>query len=140
MRMRRSHLLIALTCCALWCAAGCEANKLPERPAMVPLDATLAASGQASISTLVYPGQAYYVTDDSRHALVFSSRVPNSNHGPVIVKVDRERKAILVSPTKEHDPELVLLENINPNDRYSIWLSGEGPANALGTTQRAGLY
>lgn len=105
---------------------------------MVPLDTTLAASGQASISTLVYPGQAYYVTDDSRHALVFSSRVPMSNQGPVIVKADRERKAIIVSPTKERDPELVLLENISPNDRYSIWLSGEAPANALGTTQRTG--
>jgi hypothetical protein len=61
-----------------------------------------------------------------------------SNAGPVILRVDRDRKSVIVSPTKARDPELVLLENIDPNNRYSIWLSGEAPASAPGTTQPVG--
>src|SRR5207248_10559249 len=105
-------------------AIGCANNKPNERPEYIPLDGALAATGAAPLSAMAYPGQAYYVMDASRHALLFSSRVPNSNAGPVIVKVDRERKAVIVTPTQSRDPELVLLENLDPNDRYSIWLSG----------------
>jgi len=139
----RSLQLLLLFICAATFAAGCASTKPGERPTYVPLDATLAANGAAPISTLAYPGQAYYVTDEDRHALVFSSRVPTSMSGAMIVKVDRERKAVVITPTKERDPELVLLENINPNDRYSIWLSESGSASGSGsgapTSQRFGM-
>src|SRR3954447_17549214 len=142
MRMKQFTIL-ASTAAALLLAVGCVNNKPNERPEYIPLDGTLAATGAAPLSAMVYPGQAYYVMDESRHALLFSSRVPSSNGGPVIVKVDRERKAVIVTPTRERDPELLLLENLNPNERYSIWLSG-GPDSQNGspswsaTTQRAG--
>ena len=140
----KSLQLLLLFVCATAAAtaglsAGCASNKPNERPTYVPLDVGLAASGAASISTLAYPGQAYYVTDDDRHALVFSSRVPMSTSGAMIVKIDRERKAIVVAPTKDRDPELVLLENINPNDRYSIWISDSGSGLNASTTQRSGM-
>jgi hypothetical protein len=97
MQPKSLQLLLLFVCAAAAAAglsAGCASNKPNERPTYVPLDAGLAASGAASISTLAYPGQAYYVTDDDRHALVFSSRVPLSTSGAMIVKIDRERKPL----------------------------------------------
>jgi hypothetical protein len=140
--MRTGLLQLLLILCAAALGAGlvvgCASDKQQEHPTYIPLDASLAATGAAPISTLAYPGQAYYVTEDNRHALVFSSRVPTSMSGAMIVKVDRERKAVVISPTKERDPELVLLENINPNSHYSIWLSESRSSWNAATTQPSG--